>query len=107
MRAAKAFAANLDRYVMPVIGHVAIRDVTRRHVLAIFDPLYERTPITGARVLGACEAVYGYAKTRLELETANPFQFKDQLEFIYPKKPDRKTSRLSTTSRCRRCSQSL
>jgi integrase len=87
VRAAKAFVANQERYVVLVIGDMPMDEIGRAAVLAVFDPLYQHSPIMASRILGNCAAIFAFAKVRRELPGDNPFLWRGGLEEVYPKKP--------------------
>jgi integrase len=87
-QAARQYAANLRRYALPVIGDKPVADISHEDALAILDPLYKHSAIVAARVRIACEAIFGYAKTRHRFAAANPFSWKGNLEHLYPARPD-------------------
>ena len=74
---------SLDLYVHPVIGNVAIADVSVPHVLKVVEPIWHRIPETARRVLGRREELIDYARIAgLRRDDSNPAKWSGGLDAV-------------------------
>ncbi len=71
----------LDRDVLPVIGHMKIKTVSRRHIVGILDTIRGRgSPVMANRTLGLLSQFFGYAIEREYIETSPTYRVKPSRE---------------------------
>jgi hypothetical protein len=58
------WGSTLEKYAMPVIGNLAVRDINTGHIHQILDPVWSTMPTTASRLRGRIENVLDWAKTR-------------------------------------------
>jgi integrase len=71
-----AWEATLTRYVTPVFGKLAVKDIDRALVIRALEPVWKRTPETAARIRGRIEAILDYAAVSGLREGENPASWK-------------------------------
>ena len=76
--------STLETYVHPVMGDLAVSDVTTEHVLRVLQPIWTTKPETASRVRGRIEAVLDYAATRGWREGENPARWRGHLTNLLP-----------------------
>lgn len=79
------WAATLENYAFPVIGDLAVDEVTRDHVLRILKPIWLSKNETAGRVRGRIATILGWAKVNGYREGDNPAAWEDNLEFLLQK----------------------
>jgi integrase len=89
-RHARIWVQSLERFVTPVFGRLPVAAVDRELVIKALRPLMHDHPETGHRVRQRIEVVLAWAaangkRSRLE---ANPAQWKDVLQFVFPRRKD-------------------
>jgi len=81
----------LETYANPVIGDMFVRDIERKHVLKILDPIWGGKTATANRVRQRIESVLDYATVReWRDQGANPAKWEGNLDKTYIKRPDGK-----------------
>jgi integrase len=94
------WSATLEAYAYPVLGDLPVAAITTDHVLAALTtsarparkahggggggPLWERAPVTAARLRGRIEAVLNAAIVRQWRDGPNPARWKGHLEMLLP-----------------------
>ena len=69
---AAQWASTMDRYVLPVIGHRPIADVTPAEVVNILRPIWRCKPETASRALQRMRAVFDVALVLEHRHQSNP-----------------------------------
>jgi integrase len=78
------WSATLEAHVYPVIGNVAVRDITTGHVTRILQPIWTTKAETAARVRGRIETVLDFAKVHGWRDGENPARWKGHLDNALP-----------------------
>lgn len=76
----KQWRATLEKYAFPVIGKMAVRDITDDHVLQILEPIWATKTETASRVRGRIESVLDYAKAKKYRNGDNPARWRGHLD---------------------------
>ncbi|MCX9157269.1 integrase arm-type DNA-binding domain-containing protein [Niveibacterium sp. 24ML] len=82
--------ATITQYVSPVIGDIAVNNVTLAHVLRILEPIWATKTETASRLRGRIEAVLDWATVRDYRSGDNPARWRGHLDKVLPK-PSRVT----------------
>jgi len=77
--------STVTRYTYPVLGNLPVQAIDTPLVLKVLKPLWERAPVTGARVRGRIEAVLGWATVHHYRTGDNPARWRGLLEHALPK----------------------
>ena len=80
---ASQWTNTLTTYAFPVIGSVALSDITTQHIKAVLDPIWTTKTETASRVRQRIEAILDAAITE-ELCQSNPARWKGHLSNLYP-----------------------
>jgi len=80
---ASQWTNTLTTYAFPVIGSVALSDITTQHIKAVLDPIWTTKTETASRVRQRIEAILDAAITE-ELCHSNPARWKGHLSNLYP-----------------------
>ncbi len=83
---AAQWPATLESDVYPVIGDLAVSDVTTGHVTRILTPIWNTKPETASRVRGRIETVLDYAKVHGWRTGENPARWKGHLDNVLPRR---------------------
>lgn len=75
----------ISAFVIPVIGSIPVKDITRKDVLKVIGPMWSEKPILADNVRFALEKVLGMAVTSGIIEV-NPAVIKGNLEYFLPPK---------------------
>lgn len=74
----------LSTYAYPVIGDLAVADITTGHVLQILEPIWKDKAETASRLRGRIETVLDAAKARGYREGENPARWRGHIAQILP-----------------------
>lgn len=77
---AQQWANTLEQYADPIIGNVAVSEVTKDQVLEILLPIWTTKNETATRVRGRIEKVLGWAIAKGYRTTANAAAYRDNLQ---------------------------
>ena len=75
----------LEAYVYPIIGNLAVGQVTTEHVLKILKPIWTTKPETAGRIRGRIEIILNAAKTLGAREGENPATWRGHLSNLLAK----------------------
>ncbi|MER8513747.1 tyrosine-type recombinase/integrase [Mesorhizobium sp. M1060] len=81
----KQWQSTLDKYAMPVIGNLAVSEVTKHHMVEILKPIWTTKTETATRLRQRCERVLDWAKAHGHREGDNPAQWKGNLNAMLSK----------------------
>ncbi len=76
--------STLISYAFPVIGKLAMRDVTLSHIIKILEPIWATKTETASRLRGRIEAVLDWAIVREYRPKDNPARWHGYLDKILP-----------------------
>ncbi len=76
----------LETYAFPVVGSIAVADVSTAHVIKVLEPIWEAKTETASRVRGRMEAVLDWARARHFREGDNPARWRGHLDKLLPAK---------------------
>jgi integrase len=72
--------ATLDTYAYPVIGKLAVSDITLPHILKVLEPIWQTKHETASRVRGRLETVLNWATTKGHRKGENPARWRGHLD---------------------------
>jgi integrase len=78
------WTSTLTTYAYPVIGKMAVADITTADVLKVLDPIWRTKTETASRIRGRIESVLNWAKAMGYRSAENPARWKANLENILP-----------------------
>ncbi|MCP5186559.1 MAG: tyrosine-type recombinase/integrase [Pseudomonadales bacterium] len=78
------WSSSLDAYATPIIGELAVSDITTAHIIKVLEPIWTTKTETASRVRGRIEAVLAYATTRGFRQGDNPARLKGHLDTLLP-----------------------
>ena len=78
--------STLQMYAYPVIGEMAVQDITVNEITKIIDPLWTRIPETASRLRGRIEKILGWCLVRGYRVGENPARWTGYLSEVYPKR---------------------
>jgi hypothetical protein len=81
----------LEDYVYPVLGELAVDDITTQHVIRVLEPIWKAIPVTASRVRARIEKVLGWATVRGFRSGANPALWRGHLQELFPAKGKQRT----------------
>ncbi len=81
---AQQWENTLEQYAEPIIGNVAVSEVTKDQVLEILLPIWTTKNETATRVRGRIEKILGWAIAKGYRTTANAAAYKDNLQPLLP-----------------------
>ncbi|GLS33747.1 Integrase [Mesorhizobium albiziae] len=81
----KQWRSTLDNYAMPVIGNLAVSEVTRDHTYKILEPIWTTKTETATRLRQRIERVLDWAKAHGHREGDNPAAWKGNLNAMLSK----------------------
>ncbi|PBB83345.1 MULTISPECIES: integrase arm-type DNA-binding domain-containing protein [unclassified Mesorhizobium] len=81
----KQWQSTLDMYAMPVIGKLAVSEVTKHHMVEILKPIWATKTETATRLRQRCERVLDWAKAHGHREGDNPAEWKGNLNAMLSK----------------------
>ena len=81
----KQWAATLDTYAKPVLGHVPVRAISVSDVLRVLEPIWITKTETASRLRGRIESVLSWATVAGHREGPNPARWKGNLAELLPK----------------------
>ncbi len=79
---AEQWPSTMDRYVYPILGDMAVADVTTADVLKVLSPIWLTKRETASRVRGRIEAILGRATALGQRQGPNPASLKNNLEHV-------------------------
>lgn len=74
----------LEAYAMPLIGQLAVSDISKVHIIQVLEPIWESKHETASRLRGRIEKILNFAKARGYREGDNPAALKGNLESALP-----------------------
>lgn len=77
--------STLDRYAAPVIGSLAVEQITTQDVLRVLQPIWQDRTETASRLRGRIEAVLSWATVAGHRSGDNPARWKGNLSELLPK----------------------
>jgi integrase len=80
------WASTLEQYTYPIIGDLAVDDITTAHVIKVLEPIWKTIPETASRVRGRIEKVLGWASVRGFRSGDNPARWRGHLAELFPAK---------------------
>jgi len=83
---AAQWTATLKTYAYPVMGKVAVRDVSTDLIVSVLQPLWTTKPETASRVRGRIESVLDFARVRGWRDGENPARWRGHLDHILPRR---------------------
>lgn len=81
----KQWGATLETYASPIIGKLAVRDVSLAHVVKILEPVWATKTETASRLRGRIESVLDWATVRGFRKGDNPARWKGCLDKVLAK----------------------
>ncbi|RUW72457.1 MULTISPECIES: integrase arm-type DNA-binding domain-containing protein [unclassified Mesorhizobium] len=81
----KQWRSTLDNYAAPVIGNLAVADVTKHHLVEILKPIWTTKTETATRLRQRIERVLDWAKAHGHREGDNPAAWKGNLAAMLSK----------------------
>jgi hypothetical protein len=60
----RQWTQSLEQYVFPLIGDLAVDDLTTAHIVKVLEPIWKEVPETASRIRGRIEKVLGWASVR-------------------------------------------
>ncbi|QPC95250.1 tyrosine-type recombinase/integrase [Mesorhizobium sp. INR15] len=81
----KQWRSTLDNYVMPVIGNLAVSDVTKHHLVEILKPIWATKTETATRLRQRIERVLDWTKAHGHRDGDNPAAWKGNLAAMLSK----------------------
>ena len=75
----------LDDYVNPFIGHLAIKDIDRDHLIEMLKPIYHRINPTALRIINYVEEIIQLGIIRQLRNEDNPARWNKNLALAFPK----------------------
>ena len=82
---AQQWKNTLVTYAFPVIGHLAISEITTDLILKILEPIWVTKAETASRVRQRLETIWDYGKARNYVDGENPARLKGHLDKILSK----------------------
>jgi integrase len=76
--------STLERFAYPVIGDLAVDDITTAHIVKVLEPIWKEVPETASRVRGRIEKVLGWATVREFRTGDNPARWRGHLAELFP-----------------------
>jgi integrase len=80
------WVSTLEQYAYPVLGDMAIDDITTPHIVKVLEPFWKEKPETASRVRGRIEKVLGWAAVRGFRSGDNPARWRGHLAELFPAK---------------------
>jgi integrase len=74
----------LEQFVYPIIGDLAVDDLTTAHIVKVLEPIWKEVPETASRVRGRIEKVLGWASVRGFRSGDNPARWRGHLAELFP-----------------------
>jgi integrase len=79
--------ATLEQYAYPVLGDMAVDDISTPHIVRVLEPIWKEIPETASRVRGRIEKVLGWAAVRgFRSGDNNPARWRGHLAELFPAK---------------------
>jgi integrase len=83
---------SLEDYAYPVLGDLAVDDITTGHVIKTLEPIWKEIPETASRIRGRIERVLAWAAVRgFRSGDNNPARWRGHLAELFPKKGKMRT----------------
>ncbi|MEM6961976.1 MAG: tyrosine-type recombinase/integrase, partial [Myxococcota bacterium] len=80
----KQWCATLDRYALPTIGALKVRDISTSDIEQVLRPIWRTRTETASRLRARLEAILAFAKSKGARSGENPASWKGNLEFLFP-----------------------
>jgi integrase len=80
----KQWLSSLEQHAFPVLGDLAVGDITTAHVVKALEPIWKTIPETASRVRGRIEKVLGWATVRGFRSGDNPAKWGGHLSELFP-----------------------
>src|SRR5262249_17011655 len=80
----RQWITTLEQYVYPLIGDLAIDDITTPHVIKVLEPIWKAKPETASRIRGRIERVLAWATVRGFRSGDNPARWRGHLKEAFP-----------------------
>jgi integrase len=80
------WAQSLKDYAYPVLGDLAVDDITTQHVIKVLEPIWTEIPETASRIRGRIEQVLAWAAVRGFRGGDNPARWRGHLQEAFPSK---------------------
>jgi integrase len=77
--------STLDTYAAPILGHLLVRQIELRHILAVLSPIWETKTETASRLRNRLELVIDWATAHGQREGLNPARWRGHLDKLLPK----------------------
>jgi len=77
--------STLDTYAAPILGHLLVRQIELRHILAVLSPIWESKTETASRLRNRLELVLDWATAHGQREGLNPARWRGHLDKLLPK----------------------
>jgi integrase len=74
------WTSSLTTYAYPTIGHLAVREVSLDHVMAILQPLWKGKTVSAYRLRGRIEQIIDFATARGYRDGSNPARWRGHLD---------------------------
>jgi integrase len=74
---------SLQKHVYPLLGDLAVDDITTAHVIKTLEPIWKTIPVTANRVRGRIEKVLGWAAVRGLRSGDNPARWRGHLAELF------------------------
>ena len=71
-----------NTYVLPVIGKKPVKSITKKEILLVLQPIWEKIPETASKLRGRLENIFNYAIMIGKYEGMNPCTWKGNLDFF-------------------------
>lgn len=78
--------STLETYAYPLIGDLAVDDITTAHISKVLSPIWKAKPETASRLRGRIEKILGWAAVRGFRSGDNPARWRGHLAELFPAK---------------------
>jgi integrase len=82
----KQWSASVEDHAFPVLGNLAVGDITTAHVIKVLEPIWKAKPETASRIRGRIERILDWAKVREYRDGENPARWRGHLAELFPAK---------------------
>lgn len=79
-----SWQSTMSKYVYPKIGEKQISDVSRKDILYVLEPIWEKITATASKLRGRLELIFAYAIAEDLYHGGNPASWKGNLEMNLP-----------------------
>ncbi|WOI29359.1 tyrosine-type recombinase/integrase [Sulfitobacter dubius] len=81
----KQWRSTLDTYAVPLIGGMAVKEITVHDIIRVLEPIWSTKTETASRLRGRIEAILAWSTVHGHREGDNPAKWKGNLDAILPK----------------------